>query len=88
MTGRRNFLTKANGVVATIAAAAIIDAPNVIAQPKVQWRLSTAWPVIRQNLVRIAREHLRNPWISTGPVTAPVAPRAAVSDGRLTIGKR
>src|SRR5262245_62325533 len=43
MTGRRNFLTKASGVVATIAAAAIIDAPNVIAQPKVQWRMSTAW---------------------------------------------
>ena len=25
-------------------AAAIVDAPNVIAQPKVQWRMSTAWP--------------------------------------------
>jgi TRAP-type mannitol/chloroaromatic compound transport system substrate-binding protein len=37
---RRAFLTKASGaaVVATL-----VDAPNVIAQPKVQWRMSTTW---------------------------------------------
>jgi len=29
--------------MAAVAAAAIVDAPNVIAQPKVQWRMSTAW---------------------------------------------
>ena len=29
--------------MAAAAAAAIVDAPNVIAQPKVQWRMSTAW---------------------------------------------
>ena len=43
MTNRRRFLAKASGAVATVAAAAIIDAPNVIAQPKIKWRLSTAW---------------------------------------------
>jgi len=29
--------------MAAVAAAAIVDAPNVIAQPKVEWRMSTAW---------------------------------------------
>ena len=43
MTGRRRFIAKASGVVGTVAAAAFVDAPNVIAQPKVQWRMSTAW---------------------------------------------
>ena len=43
MTERRRFLAKASGAVATAAAAAIVDAPNVIAQPKVQWRMSTTW---------------------------------------------
>ena len=36
--------SRASGVVAGAAAAATItNAPNVIAQPKVQWRMSTAW---------------------------------------------
>jgi len=43
MTERRRFIATAGGVVAAVAAAAIVDAPNVIAQPKVQWRMSTAW---------------------------------------------
>jgi TRAP-type mannitol/chloroaromatic compound transport system substrate-binding protein len=43
MTGRRRFIVKAGGVMAAATAAAIVDAPNVIAQPKVQWRMSTAW---------------------------------------------
>jgi TRAP-type mannitol/chloroaromatic compound transport system substrate-binding protein len=34
---------KAGGVVAAAGAAAVIDAPYVIAQPKVQWRMSTTW---------------------------------------------
>jgi len=29
--------------VAAVVATAIIDSPNVIAQPKVQWRMSTSW---------------------------------------------
>ena len=43
MTGRRGFLAKASGAIATAAVVAVADAPNVIAQPKVQWRMSTAW---------------------------------------------
>jgi TRAP-type mannitol/chloroaromatic compound transport system substrate-binding protein len=40
---RRRFIVKAGGVLAAAGAAALIDTPNVIAQPKVQWRMSTAW---------------------------------------------
>ena len=40
---RRRFLVKA-GTLAAVGAAAVVDAPNVIAQPKFQWRLSTSWP--------------------------------------------
>jgi TRAP-type mannitol/chloroaromatic compound transport system substrate-binding protein len=40
---RRRFIVKAGGVLAAAGAAAIVDAPNVIAQPKVQWRMSTVW---------------------------------------------
>src|SRR6185369_14054376 len=43
MLERRKFLAKAGGAEA-VAAAVIADAPAVIAQPKVQWRMSTAWP--------------------------------------------
>ena len=42
-TERRRFLATASGAMAAVAAAAFVDAPNVIAQPKVQWRMSTAW---------------------------------------------
>src|SRR5262245_12755585 len=41
MTERRRFLTAAGGGV--MAAVTIADAANVMAQPKVQWRMSTAW---------------------------------------------
>ena len=41
--GRRKFITRAGAMVAAATAAAMIDAPNVIAQPKVQWRMSTTW---------------------------------------------
>jgi TRAP-type mannitol/chloroaromatic compound transport system substrate-binding protein len=43
MIERRRFLAKASGVVAAVAAAAVTDARNVIAQPKVQWRMSRTW---------------------------------------------
>jgi TRAP-type mannitol/chloroaromatic compound transport system substrate-binding protein len=43
MTERRRFIATAGGVMAAAAAGAIVDAPNVIAQPKVQWRMSTTW---------------------------------------------
>jgi TRAP-type mannitol/chloroaromatic compound transport system substrate-binding protein len=59
MTGRRRFIAKAGGVVAAAAAAAITEAPNVIAQPKIQWRLSTAYPatleVLHGSALRLAK---------------------------------
>jgi TRAP-type mannitol/chloroaromatic compound transport system substrate-binding protein len=39
---RRRFLLK-GAAAAGVTAAALIDAPNVIAQPKFQWRMSTTW---------------------------------------------
>ncbi len=57
MTNRRRFIARASGVVATVAAAAIIDAPNVIAQPKVQWRMSTAWS-LAQDIMQGAAQRL------------------------------
>jgi len=44
MSERRRFIATAGGIVAAAAARTVIDAPNVIAQPKVQWRLATAYP--------------------------------------------
>ena len=40
---RRRFIVKAGGALAVGGAAAVVNVPNVIAQPKVQWRMSTAW---------------------------------------------
>jgi TRAP-type mannitol/chloroaromatic compound transport system substrate-binding protein len=40
---RRRFIAKAGAVAAAVAAGAVVDAPNVIAQPKVHWRMSTTW---------------------------------------------
>ena len=41
-TERRAFLAQAGA--ATVAASAALAAPSVIAQPRIQWRLSTSWP--------------------------------------------
>src|SRR5882724_7503380 len=63
MTERRRFIATASGAIAAVAAAAIVDAPNVIAQPKVQWRMSSAWtPALdvfqgmAQRLVKVVEE--------------------------------
>jgi TRAP-type mannitol/chloroaromatic compound transport system substrate-binding protein len=42
-TARRRFLAKAGGAIAAAATGVMVDAPHVIAQPKVQWRMSTTW---------------------------------------------
>jgi len=48
-TQRRRFIATGSGLVAAAVAGAIVDAPKVIAQPKVQWRMSTAYaPVLDQ----------------------------------------
>jgi TRAP-type mannitol/chloroaromatic compound transport system substrate-binding protein len=43
MSSRRRFIVRAGGVLAAAGVAATLDAPNVIAQPKVQWRMPTLW---------------------------------------------
>src|SRR5215813_3989196 len=43
-TPRRRFVAAAGGVVAAAVASSVVDAPHVIAQPKIQWRMSTAYP--------------------------------------------
>ncbi len=62
-TERRRFIATAGGVVVAAAAGAIVDAPNVIAQPKVQWRMSTAYTAVfdvlqgaAQRLAKIVEE--------------------------------
>ena len=52
MTQRRRFLATAT---AAVAAATLVDAPNVIAQPKVQWRMSTAWTPALDHLQGVAQ---------------------------------
>ena len=47
--GRRRFLAKAGGAM-TVAGVGLVAAPNVIAQPKIQWRLSTAYPPVLDQL--------------------------------------
>jgi TRAP-type mannitol/chloroaromatic compound transport system substrate-binding protein len=49
MTERRRFIARAGGLAAA-AAATVVDAPYVIAQPKIQWRLSTAYPPVLDQL--------------------------------------
>ncbi|HSE92280.1 MAG TPA: ABC transporter substrate-binding protein [Methylomirabilota bacterium] len=41
---RRTFLAKTGGALAAAGAAVAVDAPDVIAQPKFQWRMVTTWP--------------------------------------------
>ena len=43
---RRRFIANASRAMTAGAAAAIADAPNVIAQPKIQWRMSTAFTAV------------------------------------------
>ena len=56
---RRRFLVKAGGVLVAAGATAAIDAPNVIAQPKYQWRMATSWTpaldVLQGNAQRFAK---------------------------------
>lgn len=49
MTNRRRFLAAASGAAAA-AVTATVDGPSVIAQPKIQWRLSTAYPPVLDQL--------------------------------------
>jgi TRAP-type mannitol/chloroaromatic compound transport system substrate-binding protein len=59
MDSRRRFILKGATLVAAGAAAAAVDAPNVIAQPRFQWRMSTSWTpaldVLQGNAQRFAK---------------------------------
>ena len=50
MIERRRFMAKAGGVVAGGAATALVPAPAVIAQPRIQWRMPTTWAKQLDNL--------------------------------------
>ena len=56
---RRRFIVKAGGALVAAGSAAAVDAPHVIAQPKVQWRMSTAWTaaldILQGGAVRLAK---------------------------------
>jgi TRAP-type mannitol/chloroaromatic compound transport system substrate-binding protein len=48
---RRRFIVKAGGALVVAGTVAAVEAPNVIAQPKIQWRMSTSWtPALDVNL--------------------------------------
>ncbi|HEY7139410.1 MAG TPA: ABC transporter substrate-binding protein [Methylomirabilota bacterium] len=91
---RRRFLVKASGALAAVGAAAVVDAPYVIAQPKVQWRMSTAFgPALdvhdrtAQQLARIVEEtsggRFRIEVFPGGQIMPPFACFDAASQGTI-----
>ena len=56
---RRKFIVKAGGALVAATAATAVEAPNVIAQPRFQWRLPTSWTpaidVLQGNAQRFAQ---------------------------------
>src|SRR5262245_27886527 len=56
---RRRFIVKAGGALAAAGAAVAVEAPHVIAQPKIQWRMSTAWTkgqdILQSNAQRLGQ---------------------------------
>ena len=44
MSGRRRFIAEAGTLLAAVGASAAVDAPNVIAQPKIRWRMPATVP--------------------------------------------
>jgi TRAP-type mannitol/chloroaromatic compound transport system substrate-binding protein len=56
---RRRFLVKAGGTLVAATAVAAIDAPNVIAQPRVQWRMPTFWAPANDILIGGAQKFAR-----------------------------
>jgi TRAP-type mannitol/chloroaromatic compound transport system substrate-binding protein len=94
MTERRRFIATASGAMAAVAAAAIVDAPNVIAQPKVQWRMSTAWTAAldvpqgaAQRLAKVVEEmsggRFRIEVFPGGQIMPPLACFDATSQGTI-----
>jgi TRAP-type mannitol/chloroaromatic compound transport system substrate-binding protein len=95
-TERRRFIATAGGAMVTAAVSAIIDAPNVIAQPKVQWRMSTTWtPALdvlqgaAQQLAKIVEEtsggRFRIEVFPGGQIMPPFACFDAASQGTIEV---
>src|SRR5262245_14923151 len=93
MTERRRFIAKLGGV-AGAAAAAVTNVPNAIAQPKVQWRMSTTYPAsadvlhgAAQRLAKIVEEtsggRFRIEVFPAGQIMAPFACFDAASRGTI-----
>jgi len=55
-SARRSFIVTASGALVAAAAATVVDAPSVIAQPKVQWRMSTAFSTAFDVHLRAAQQ--------------------------------
>ncbi len=94
MTERRRFIATASGAMAAAAAATIVDAPNVIAQPKVQWRMSTAFTAVfdmhhgaAQRLAKLVEEmsggRFRIEVFPGGQIMPPFACFDAASQGKI-----
>ena len=94
MPERRRFIAKAGGLAAVVAATAVVDAAHVIAQPKFQWRLSTAYPPAldvlngaAQRLAKIVEEtsggRFRIEVFPGGQIMPPFACFDAVSQGKI-----
>jgi TRAP-type mannitol/chloroaromatic compound transport system substrate-binding protein len=91
---RRRFILKAGGALVTAGSAALLDAPNVIAQPKFQWRMSTTWtPALdvlqgaAQRLARVVEEtsggRFRIEVFPGGQIMPPFACFDATSQGTI-----
>jgi TRAP-type mannitol/chloroaromatic compound transport system substrate-binding protein len=91
---RRRFIVKAGGALVAAGAAAVVDAPSVIAQPKVQWRMSTTWSAAldvlqgsAQQLARLVDEmsggRLRIEVLPGGQIMPPLACFDAASQGTI-----
>jgi|SRR6266545_7836407 len=91
---RRRFIVKAGGVLAAAGAAVVVDAPHVIAQPRVQWRMSTAWSPANdvlqgsaQQLARLVDEmsggRFKMEVFPGGQIMAPFACFDAASQGTI-----
>jgi TRAP-type mannitol/chloroaromatic compound transport system substrate-binding protein len=91
---RRRLIVKAGGVLAAAGAAAVVEAPNIIAQPKVKWRMPTTWPSALDvwqgsalRLAKVVEEMSRGRFqievSSAGQIMPPLDVFDAASQGRI-----
>jgi TRAP-type mannitol/chloroaromatic compound transport system substrate-binding protein len=94
MAGRRRFLASAGGMAAAASAGSLLDGPAAVAQPKVQWRMSTAYPSVldqpqgaAQRLAKVVEEmsggRFRIEVFPGGQIMQPFECFAAASQGKI-----